>query len=269
MESQNMQTPEEATMSPVTTTSVQRSSSFWSRNWQKVVAASIWVALVGSFLGYGAITGNAPTDTLRQLVELMQTPLGPLIYIFIYMLRPLAFFSAVVLTLLGGALFGPIFGVLYTVIGSNLSATIAYLLGFFLGKGMIDENQTEGIVGRYINPMRNNSFETILTMRFLFLPYDLVNYLGGILRVDYKAFILATILGSIPGTISFVLAGASVNVADVFAGTASPDFNPWTLVASALLFVAGIGISRYFKRREAARMKASTAAPEAPAQHER
>lgn len=49
-----------------------------------------------------------------------------------------------------------------------------------------------------------NSFETVLIMRFIFLPYDLVNYLAGILRIDLKAFILATLLGSIPGTIAFV-----------------------------------------------------------------
>jgi uncharacterized membrane protein YdjX (TVP38/TMEM64 family) len=90
-------------------------------------------------------------------------------------------------------------------------------------------------------------------MRFIYLPYDLVNYLGGFLRIDYKAFILATILGSIPGTITFVLAGASVRIDDVFMENFRPELNPWTLVASVVLFVGSLLLSRYFKRREAKR----------------
>ena len=59
--------------------------------------------------------------------------------------------------------------------------------------------------------MRDNSFETVLIMRFIFLPYDLMNYMAGFMRIHMRAFILATTLGSIPGTISFVLLGASVS----------------------------------------------------------
>jgi uncharacterized membrane protein YdjX (TVP38/TMEM64 family) len=173
----------------------------------------------------------------------------------IYAVRPLAFFSAIVLTLLAGSLFGPIFGVIYTVIGSNISATVAYFLGSVLGRGVLSDAKTnsQGIVQRYAERMRQNSFETILIMRFIYLPYDLVNYLGGFLRIDYKAFILATILGSIPGTITFVLAGASVRIDDVFMENFRPELNPWTLVASVVLFVGSLLLSRYFKRREAKR----------------
>ncbi|MFV9507320.1 MAG: VTT domain-containing protein [Oscillochloridaceae bacterium umkhey_bin13] len=90
-------------------------------------------------------------------------------------------------------------------------------------------------------------------MRLIFLPYDLVNYLAGFLRVPYRPFILASILGSLPGTLTFVLAGASLAIDDIFAGNFSvAAINPWMLGLSAILFVGGIVVSWFLKRRETA-----------------
>ena len=44
-------------------------------------------------------------------------------------------------------------------------------------------------------------------MRLVYVPYDLVNYLAGFLRIGWMPFILATALGSLPDTLSFVLFG--------------------------------------------------------------
>lgn len=85
------------------------------------------------------------------------------------------------------------------------------------------------------------------------LPYDLVNHLGGFLRVPYRPFILASTLGSLPGTPTFVPTGPSLDIDDIFAGKFSvAAINPWTLVLSAVLFVAGLMISRPLRRREGA-----------------
>ena len=112
---------------------------------------------------------------------------------------------------MGGFLFGPVWGIVIVAIGGNLSAMVAYTVGRYFGQGILDNEESSGVMQRYADKMRTNSFETILVMRFIFLPYDLVNYMGGLLRVDWKAFLVATTLGSIPGTIAFVLAGASLD----------------------------------------------------------
>ena len=228
--------------------------SFLARNGQKIVSAAIWLALVGGIVGYSLVTGRSPTETLRDLVELLRTPLGPLLYILIYTLRPLAFFSAIIVTLLGGAIWGPLWGALFVVVGSNLSATLAYGFGRAFGQGMLPGGAKGGLGGfveRYAEQLRANAFTTILVMRLIYLPYDLVNYLAGFLRVPYRPFILASLFGSLPGTLTFVLAGASLNIDDIFAGKFSISaINPWTLVLSAVLFVAGLAISRVLKRRE-------------------
>ena len=233
--------------------------SFLQQHGQKIVAALFWLILIGGYTYYYQ-TNHLTTETaILEIVDLLSSPWGPLIYIFIYTVRPLIFFSAAVLTIASGSIFGAGsyinlgLAVLYTVVGSNLSATVAYLVGHFFGEGLIKEAK-EGdatVVQRYAERMRKNSFETILIMRFIFLPYDLVNYLAGILRINWKSFIFATILGSIPGTIAFVSFGASIDVKQLARGD-TPEFDPWVLLFGGIILIVSILISRFFKRRETA-----------------
>jgi uncharacterized membrane protein YdjX (TVP38/TMEM64 family) len=230
-------------------------AGWWARHWQKVVAAVIWAGLAGAGLAYGAVTGRTPTEVVADLVDLLRTPWGPLLYILVYTLRPLAFFSAVVVTLLGGAIWGPVLGAVYVVVGANLSATLAYGFGRVLGRGVLagGDEAGSGIARRYAGRLRRNAFTTVLVMRLVYLPYDLVTYVAGFLRVPYRPFILATILGSLPGTLTFVLAGASLDIDDILAGRVGVSaVNPFTLVASVVLFAAGLAVSRLLRRREGA-----------------
>lgn len=97
---------------------------------------------------------------------------------------------------------------------------------------------------RYSKRLRENSFETVFLLRLLFVPYDLVNYLSGFLRIHWGAFIVATALGALPGTLAFTLFGASIEQFD----GGIPALNPWVLVASVALFLFSLGLSRVIKR---------------------
>jgi uncharacterized membrane protein YdjX (TVP38/TMEM64 family) len=103
------------------------------------------------------------------MVWVRDNPFAGLAYIFIP-IRPLTLFSSVLLTLAGGFLFGPFWGVVLTIIGANLSATVAFFVGRYFGKGVLDDEASGGLVQRYARRMRENSFETVLIMRFIFLP---------------------------------------------------------------------------------------------------
>ena len=187
-------------------------ASWFQRHGQKVFAATFWLLLIGLYVGYTVRNDLSPLGTLRQLLDFLSaSAYGPLLFILLYTLRPLVFFSALVLTVGAGFLYGPVLGIVYTVVGANLGASLAYLIGGFFGRGVLPSGAPEGRLGRYADRLRGNAFETVLTMRFIFLPYDLVNYLAGFLRVRYAPFILATILGSLPGTVAFVLFGASTD----------------------------------------------------------
>ena len=225
-------------------------SDFFMQYGFRLGALAFWLLLLGGYWWYVRANGLTLSDGVYRLTELLTgTFWGPLLYILLYAVRPLIFFPATVLTLLSGFLFGPLVGVLATVVGSNSSALVAYGVGRYFGRGLLEGDEEAGRVRRYMERMRENSFETVLLMRLLFLPYDLVNYAAGFLRIDWKAFLLATAIGSIPGTISFVLLGGSFGTLDeLLAGDIALD--PVMLGASVLLIVISIGISRTLSRRE-------------------
>ncbi len=222
---------------------------FFKEHGQKIVVVVVWAIAIGAYLLYAQRAQLGPLEAVNQLVELLRTSAwGPLLYIIIYGLRPILLFSAALLTVAGGVLFGPIWGWLYATIGANLGAMLAYTIGRVLGKGVVDESKSGNAFEKYANRMRENAFSTVLTMRFLFLPYDLVNYMAGFLRIDWRAFLLASFLGSLPGSIAFILFGASLQ-GGVIEGT--PTLDPWTLAASVAIFVGSLVLSRVFKKREA------------------
>jgi uncharacterized membrane protein YdjX (TVP38/TMEM64 family) len=221
---------------------------FFKRHWQKIVALLFWLVLILAFVLYSSGNNLTPLEATRQLMNRLADipiPIRGSVFIAIYTLRPLIFFPASLLTLGIGALCGPVWGIIFAVIGSNLSATLAYFVGRLLGQDVVQLNGSN-MLQRYLQRMRQNSFETIFVMRLIFLPYDLVNYAAGFLKINYGAFILATILGSLPGTISFVLFGASSGLE-----SGTPKFDWRILVISVVIFVASLLVSRLVKRREA------------------
>jgi uncharacterized membrane protein YdjX (TVP38/TMEM64 family) len=214
---------------------------------QKLIALIFWVILMSIYQWYANTNHLSPLQVMQQMLAFLSTGFwGPIIYIILYAIRPLILFPSTVLTLAGGFVFGPFLGVLYTIIASNISSTIAYFVGHFFGEGMVKDDGSDNLIQRYARRMRENSFETVMIMRFIFLPYDAVSYLAGFLRIKYWPFILATALGSIPGTMAFIGFGSSI---ESFDGTL-PKLNPVTLGFSIAIFIVSIVLSRIFKKRE-------------------
>lgn len=225
----------------------KQEKSFLQANGQKIAALTFWVGIIALYQWYASSNQLSPLQVIQQLLEFMKNGIyGVLIYVALYAIRPLILFPSTILTLAGGFVFGPFLGVLYTIIASNISSSIAYVVGHFFGEGLIKDDGSDSWVQRYARRMRENSFETVMIMRFIFLPYDLVSYLAGFLKIKFIPFITATALGSIPGTIAFVGFGASI---ETFDGTL-PKLNPATLAFSIFIFIASIALSRVFKKRE-------------------
>ena len=168
--------------------------SVFKRHWQKILAALFWMAALGVYFHYTFSHQLTPVETLKRLADFVRTSQeGPLIFILLYTVRPLFLFSAALLTIGAGALYGPYWAALYCVIGANLGASLAYLIGRFFGDGLVSLEPGESGLSQYVGRMRERGFETVFLMRLLFLPYDLVNYLAGILKINYWAFLSATL----------------------------------------------------------------------------
>jgi uncharacterized membrane protein YdjX (TVP38/TMEM64 family) len=206
-----------------------------------------WLALLGGYQVYAWQSGISPLEAAQILVDFMSTSAaGPLIFVAFYALSRLVLFPATLLTIASGYVFGPVLGVVLTVLCSNAAAGFCYLMGSYFGEGLLDSDKKSGPVRRYAERMRNNGFESVLLMYLVYAPLDLVGILAGFLRIDWKHFVLATMLGLIPATLSWVLLGASIET-DLTDGI--PRLQPAMLLASVILLAGSLLLSRYLRRR--------------------
>lgn len=222
-----------------------------TRTWvQRAVVALVWLGAFLLWRNYQTSNDLSTTEAGQRFIDAIDAAWwGILAFLGVYLIRPIVLFPASVLTIMGGVLFGPVVGVIAVVIAANTSAMIAFGIGRLLGKAPGAEDEAadgeESFVARWSTKLRENSFETVFIMRLIFLPYDLVNYVCGALRIRWTSFLLATALGSIPGTISFVLLGASLERIDM----GLDGINPLAIVASVVIFVVSIVISRIIKKQ--------------------
>jgi uncharacterized membrane protein YdjX (TVP38/TMEM64 family) len=238
----------------VSTIEATRASPSPSTVWiQRGLVAAIWIAAIVGWQLYRSSNDLSTTQAGQEFIDTVGSAWwGVFAYVGLYLARPIVLFPASVLTVIGGILFGPVLGVVVVVVAANASAMIAYGVGRLLGRAPgTPDDATVGdhdipFARRWSNRMRVNSFETVLIMRLLFLPYDLVNYLSGVLRLRWPPFLLATALGSLPGTVSFVLLGASLDRVD----EGLDGIDPATLGVSLFVFAISLLVARLLRRRQ-------------------
>lgn len=214
---------------------------------QRAAVVGAWVLVILLWQRYQALNDLGAAEVGQRFIDAVENAWwGVLAFIAVYMARPLVLFPASLLTVVGGLLFGPVLGVAVVVVAANGSALVGYLIGRLLRsdrgghRARALEPGESAMVSRWGHRLRTRSFETVFVMRLLFLPYDLVNVLSGALAVRIMPFVTATALGSLPGTLSFVLLGASLERVDAGVG----GIEPWTVAASVAIFLVSIGIAR-------------------------
>lgn len=219
---------------------------------QRAAVVAIWIFALILWRRYQTSNGLSATEAGQRFIDNVEMAWwGILAYVAVYLIRPIVLFPASVLTVVGGLLFGPIVGIAVVIVAANTSAMIAYTIGRLLGRAPGTDRArdpgTRSLLQRWAGRMRERSFESVLIMRLLFLPYDLVNYASGFLRIKWLPFLTATALGSLPGTVSFVLLGASLERVDEGFG----GIDTVALVVGVVIFALSLGLARALRQHSA------------------
>ena len=215
----------------------------------KVLIFLFWFLAIGSYWWVTDQYNLSPAAKIQLLADVFITyPFGPLLFIILFALQPLVFFPSFLLGIAAGILYGPVLGVIYVFWGANGAASICYGVGRFFGPQAFTNNEQMGFVRQQMDRLRTNTFETILICHLLvIIPFDIVNYAAGFLRMAWRPFALATAIGMIPGIFTFVFFGNSLGSIDALL-TGTPDVN-WRMMAiSGLMILIGIALSRFVKR---------------------
>ncbi|AIF65955.1 hypothetical protein GZ22_04455 [Terribacillus saccharophilus] len=136
--------------------------------------------------------------------------ISPLIYMGIYAVKPVIFFPSSVLSIAGGLAFGFVKGTIFILIGSAGAAIVAYFLARFFSERFGDKDLGER-VEKIKQKLHDEGFFYVLVMRVLpVFNYDLVSYVAGLTRVKFKQYMAASVLGVLPGTMTYALVGSSI-----------------------------------------------------------
>ena len=195
-------------------------------------------ALVTILIG-AVVQGLSPEKILNALTLYFKRLgiWGPIAYVAFYSVRSLVFFPASLLTISAGALFGPVHGLLLTLIGENISANLSFVISRYFKANLLEYlSPSARFASRIACYTERNGLTLVMISRLVFLPFDLVSYSSGLSCIRQKDFALGTLIGTIPGLLTYTLLGSSL-----------VDLR--FLAMSAFSLAASLFLARYLKRR--------------------
>lgn len=132
---------------------------------------------------------------------------GPILFMLIYALGTVFFLPGSVLTLAGGALFGPVLGTFYNLTGATLGATLAFLIARYLASDWV-ERKTGGRLKQLKEGVENEGWRFVAFVRLVPLfPFNLLNYALGLTRIRLSHYVIASYLFMLPGAIAYTYLG--------------------------------------------------------------
>lgn len=138
----------------------------------------------------------------------------PAAFLFVigaYVLGGLVFFPVTILNVAAVLTFGPIRGNLYSVAGWLISAGVGYGIGWALGHDLL-KRLAGPRLDRVLEQAAGHGFLAVLTMRVLpVAPFSVVNLIVGAIGIRFRDFMLASLIGRIPGMILLTFAGLQLD----------------------------------------------------------
>lgn len=135
---------------------------------------------------------------------------APLIYICLYTIGTLLILPSTPLNLAGGAIFGLWWGTLWT----SLAAVIAAGVGFWFTRTWGRDWMAARLRGQWEAidaEMHHGGLFYLFAIRLLpLIPYGIVNFAAGLTAIRARDYAIATLLGTVPGILPFVMIGSGL-----------------------------------------------------------
>lgn len=223
---------------------IMKSARYFRASLLALLAAAVAVALYHAAL--------LDPVLVRQLTA-QAGDLAPLLFVAGYALATVLFLPGSVLTIAGGALFGPVAGTLYSLTGATLGATLAFLAARYLASEWV-ARRTGGRLAEFARGVEAEGWRFIAFVRLVpLLPFNALNYALGLTRIPVGQYVLASYLAMLPGAAAYTYIGYAGR--EAFAD--SDALMRHGLIALALL-AAALFLPRLARRLRPPRANATT-----------
>ncbi len=193
-------------------------------------------------------------------------PLGPIMFIGLYIVACVFLLPGAILTLGAGAVFGFAQGAMAASVGATLGATCAFLVGRYLARDWVARR----VAG---NPrfaamdeaVAREGWKIVLLTRLSpVFPFNVLNYAFGLTRVGLRDYFLASWLGMIPGMFLYVYLGSLAgDLASLGVGNRQRGLGEWLLYGLGLVatVVVTVFITRLAREALAKKIQAHEPRP--------
>ena len=132
---------------------------------------------------------------------------GPLVFMLIYVIGTVFFLPGAVLTLAGGALFGPVFGSFYNLTAATIGAMISFIAARYLAHDWV-EKKTGGRMKQLKQGVEGEGWKFVAFVRLVPLfPFNVLNYALGLTKIKFSHYSIATYIFMLPGAVAYTYLG--------------------------------------------------------------
>jgi uncharacterized membrane protein YdjX (TVP38/TMEM64 family) len=163
---------------------------------------------------------------------------APVAFAVIYTVSAPIPLISLVLSPLSGLLFGTLWGTVLVVGVATFSSLIPFTLSRQLGQEWV-ESKIKGkkLDEIYQQTAGQGGFTAILMMRLVpVLPWEVQNYVAGLMKITLPAYLIATALGIIPGSFGLVFLGEAVTDPTSWQFFAALGINGIVMIVAPLVF---------------------------------
>ncbi len=184
---------------------------------------------------------------VEKLGHFLETagPWASVAFIGIYAAGVCLFIPGTLLTTAGAAIFGPYYGFVYVWFGAMIGASLAFLIGRYLGRDF-----AASLIGdklkKYDDAIARNGFATVLYLRLVYFPFTPMNFGMGLTRVGFRDYFFGTALGIVVGTFIFTFFVGTLK--DVWSSGHWEGLLSWKVFFSVGLFVFSFFIPKIIQK---------------------
>ncbi|WP_255464219.1 TVP38/TMEM64 family protein [Legionella sp. PC997] len=133
--------------------------------------------------------------------------IAPILFLIIYCVATIMFLPTMVITLAGGALFGPLFGTLLNLLGATSGAAFSFLITRHLIYNWFLQRKGEKL-SKLISAVEQKGWVIVAFLRLVpIIPFNIVNYGLGITTIKFRPYLFTTFIFLIPAEIVYTYLG--------------------------------------------------------------
>ncbi|MGH8502477.1 MAG: TVP38/TMEM64 family protein [Gammaproteobacteria bacterium] len=200
-------------------------------------------ALAGVFIAGVAAAFYFRDEFNVDIVQHWAQQAGPwavVLFLLAYVAVTALFLPGSVLTLAGGAVFGPVWGTFYNLTGSTLGAMLAFLVARYVASDWVERTAGRRLK-RLIRGVEKEGWRFVAFSRLMpIAPFNLLNYAFGLTRIKFSHYLIVTYIFLFPSTFTLTYMG--------FVGREALSGQEEDLIRNSLIAITLLAIIAYLPR---------------------